>query len=75
MVEEAKLNKATGELKTVVKHLKANGVLTPSDTKAIVHALELLQVDSSPQTQKSLSESDPYWEARNKALHDRKYHP
>ena len=70
------MNKLTREMKNVVEHLKAKGALTPSDTKAIVQALEHLQADSSPQApqaQKSLSECDPYWEARHNALNDRKF--
>ena len=66
----------TGGLENVVAHLEAKGVLTPSDTKAIVHALEHLQVDSSlaaPQAEKALS--GPYWEGRHQALHNRKFHP
>lgn len=70
------MNKVAGELKNVVEHLEAKGVLTPSDTKAIVHALKHLQGDPSaqpPKAQKALSGS--YWEGRNRALHDRKFHP
>jgi argininosuccinate lyase len=70
------MDEVAGGLKTVVEHLEAKGVLTASDTKAIVNALEHLKVDSSPQAprvQKALS--GPYWEARNRALHDRKFHP
>jgi hypothetical protein len=66
----------TDGLENVVAHLEAKGVLTASDTKAIVHALENLQADSSPttpQAQKALS--GPYWEARHQALHNRKFHP
>ena len=65
-----------GGLKNVVAHLEAKGVLTPSDTKAIVCALENLQVESSlaaPRAQKALS--GPYWEARHQALHNPKFHP
>jgi hypothetical protein len=70
------MNEVAGELKKVVDHLEAKGVLTHSDTKAIVHALENLQEDSSPKKpkpQKALSGS--YWEGRHRALHDRKFHP
>jgi ActR/RegA family two-component response regulator len=66
----------TGGLGNVVAHLEAKGILTPSDTTAIVNALENLQADSSaaaPQAQKALS--GPYWEARHQALHNRKFHP
>jgi hypothetical protein len=66
----------TGELETVAAHLEAKGVLTPSDTTAIVHALDNLRVDSSqaaPHAQKALS--GRYWEARHQALHNRKFHP
>ena len=67
---------STGGLENVVAHLEATGVLTASDTTAIVHALEKLQADSSlaaPQAQKALS--GPYWEGRHQALHNRKFHP
>jgi hypothetical protein len=62
----------TGGLGNVVAHLEAKGILTPSDTTAIVHALENLKADSvaaAPQAQKD------YWEARHQALHNRKFHP
>jgi hypothetical protein len=70
------MNRVRGRLKSVIEHLEAKGVLTASDTKAIFHALEQLQVNSTPpapKTEKPLS--GPYWEARHKALHDPKFHP
>jgi hypothetical protein len=62
----------SGGLENVVAHLEAKGVLTASDTTAIVHALENLKADAppaAPQAQKD------YWEARHQALHNRKFHP
>jgi hypothetical protein len=71
------MNKVTGKLKHVMDHLEAKGVLSPSDTKAIVHALEQLPTAESapvaPHAQKALS--GRYWEGRSRALHDRKFHP
>ena len=75
-VAAAKQKQVTGELQHVVDHLQAKGVLTPADSKAIVHALEHLPIQSAPaapHAQKALS--GPYWEGRNRALHDRKFHP
>jgi hypothetical protein len=65
-----------GGLENVVAHLEAKGVLTASDTTAIVHALEELRAESSrtaPLAQKALS--GPYWRGRHQALHNRKFHP
>lgn len=70
------MDEVAGGLKSSVEHLEARGVLTPSDTKAIVHALVHLKVDPSPEAprvQKALGGA--YWEGRNRALHDRKFHP
>ena len=71
------MTKVTGKLKNVMHHLEAKGVLSPSDTRAIVHALEQAPAAEpapvAPQAQKALS--GPYWEGRNRALNDRKFHP
>jgi hypothetical protein len=70
------MNEVTRELKEVVEHLADQGVLTPSDTKAIFHVLEHVQDVPSPQApQAPQALSGPYWDARHKALHDRKVHP
>jgi hypothetical protein len=70
------MDNRTGGLEDVVEHLEAKGVLTPSDTKAIVNALQHLRADAlahEPPVEKALSGT--YWEGRNRALHDRKFHP
>jgi hypothetical protein len=61
------------ELKDVVEHLAAQGVLTASDTQVIFQALEQVQCDAPSPAPQTLS--GPYYEARHKALHDRKVHP
>lgn len=65
------------ELKDVVEHLAEQGVLTASDTQVIFQALEQAQEhgqgDAATQAPQTLS--GPYYEARHKALHDRKVHP
>jgi hypothetical protein len=65
--------KVTHELKAALEHLAERGVLTPSDAAAICHALERVQGSSSTQAPQTLS--GPYYEARSKALYDRKVHP
>jgi hypothetical protein len=65
--------KVTHELKAALEHLAERGVLTPSDATAICHALEHVQGRSSTQAPQTLS--GPYYEARSKALYDRKVHP
>jgi len=72
------MKKVSGKTKKPSKRRKAKDDLSPSDVKAIVHALERVKIKTAqpaPQRQKSLSEVDTYWAARNKALHNRKYHP
>jgi hypothetical protein len=45
----------SGGLENVVAHLEAKGVLTASDTTAIVHALENLKADAPPAAPPPLS--------------------
>jgi hypothetical protein len=67
------MNQVTRELKAALEHLAERGVLTASDAAAICHALEHVQAGSSTQAPQMLS--GPYYEARSKALYDRKVHP
>ncbi len=70
------MNEVTRGLRDVVAHLAQQGVLTPSDTQVIFQVLDDSRNDTSaraPQTPQTLS--GPYYEARHKALHDRKVHP
>jgi hypothetical protein len=62
------MNPVTHELKELIERLADQGVLSATDTRAIYHALEQVQHDSSPAAPQTLS--GPYWEARHKALHD-----
>jgi hypothetical protein len=62
----------TRELKDVVEHLAQQGVLTPSDTQVIFQTLaNHRQTPTAP----GQTLSGPYFEARHRALHDRKVHP
>ena len=63
----------TRALKDVVEHLAEQGVLTASDTQVIFQALEHVQHDAPSPAPQTLS--GPYYEARHRALHDRKVHP
>jgi len=67
------MNDVKRDLKDVVEHLAKQGVLTPSDSKVIFQALEQVHADASSQAPQTLS--GPYYEARHRALHDRKVHP
>ncbi len=61
------------KLKDVVDHLAAQGVLTVSDTQVIFQALEHVHAEVPSPAPQTLS--GPYYEARHRALHDRKVHP
>ena len=63
----------TRELKSVIEHLAQQGVLTSSDTEVIFQTLEHVQRDAPAPDAQTLS--GPYYEARHRALHDRKVHP
>jgi hypothetical protein len=73
------MNEVTRGLRDVVAHLAQQGVLTASDTQVIFQVLDdsrseaSAQAPQTPQTPQTLS--GPYYEARHKALHDRKVHP
>ena len=72
------MQKVIPKTKNAVAHVETKPVLTPSDTKAILHALKQATADSSPRApavQKSTRESDAYRRARSKAINDRKFHP
>jgi hypothetical protein len=57
----------TRELEDIVDRLKPDGTVTAADIKAIVHAVEKADWASS-----SSALSGPYWEARQRALLDRR---
>jgi hypothetical protein len=59
----------------VVDHLAEQGVLTTSDTQVIFQALEHANSNSDAPAPAPQTLSGPYFEARHRALHDRKVHP
>jgi hypothetical protein len=61
------MNETTRELDDIVDRLAPGGTVTAADIKLIVHAMEHVHDGSSPPAL-----GGPYWEARQKALLDRR---
>jgi hypothetical protein len=61
------MNEMTRRLEDIVDRLEPGGTVTAADIKLIVHAIEQAHDGAS-----SPALGGPYWEARQKALLDRK---